>query len=285
LDRQVAGGINANRSDLDVIPHLGNASDRGCASGGDVVVVGEFDGFHCGHRTLLRRAVAVAAALECPLRCVVLDSRRRLNHLMPVGWRVERVLAAGAASCEVLAVEGGLFDNEVVAREVVERHRPVLVVVACPPDFQPGGSSLETEFRSIGVGVVPVERCHRRGSVVTSDSVRAALDVGDIEMVNDLVGATLLIRGEVVRGAQLGRTIGFPTANLDPPIGRHLPAAGVYAGAATTESRNVWDAAINIGTSPSVGGSNKLLIEAHLIGFEGDLYGQQIQIGGCCMNW
>jgi len=267
----------------DVLQPLGlDAADDVTSSDRGVVVIGELDGLHRGHRGLLRRAAAVAEGLGCPLRGVVLDSASRIEHLAPVERRIEQVLRSGAATCDVLQVPNGELGNEQVVDAVVERFQPAVIVMACPPEFgtvQAGWVSLDSLFRRTGVDVVAVERVVRRGEVVTSDRVRSALGAGDVELVNDLAGEAFTIDGVVVRGAQLGRTIGFPTANVDPPPRRRLPLPGVYAGAVTTEHGQVWDAAINIGTRPSVAGSQQLLIESHLVGFDGDLYGQRLQVG------
>ena len=92
-----------------------------------------------------------------------------------------------------------------------------------------------------------------------------------------MLGRPYALAGEVVHGAGLGHTIGFATANVVPPIGQALPAEGVYAAAVVHDGTRT-AAAVNIGRRPTVHGNGKLLIEAHLLDFDGDLYGRTISI-------
>lgn len=246
-----------------------------------VVVVGEFDGLHLGHRDLVAAARSVAEPSGRRLAAVVLDASVRTSALTTIEDRVRGLLLAGASMCHVLRVGELEADNARVAHEVVTRLDPSSVVMACPPD--PVGrepvSSLAGWFGSYGVPVRLVDRRRDDEGSFTSDRVRQALIRGDVTAAAVVLGAAYEIGGDVVHGQKLGRTIGFPTANIPPPRDRCMPAPGVYAGYSVTDDGGVWDAAVNVGTRPSVDSSNELLIEAHLLDFDGDLYGRRVRVG------
>jgi riboflavin kinase/FMN adenylyltransferase len=111
--------------------------------------------------------------------------------------------------------------------------------------------------------------------VVSSSSVRDALRRGDVRGVASLLGRPYAVRGLVDRGAEMGRTLGFPTANLSPPIPLVL-ADGVYAGRAEWDGHSA-AAVVNVGTRPTFGGQVRL-VEAHLLDVEADLYGRRLTI-------
>lgn len=113
---------------------------------------------------------------------------------------------------------------------------------------------------------------------ISSSNIRAALAQGDIDLANALLGRPYNLVGKVIRGKQLGRTIGFPTANLELPSQKCLPRDGVYA--VTVIDRNcqsVINGVMNIGMRPTVNGDRRS-VEVHLFDWQGDLYGQQISV-------
>ncbi|MCQ7926279.1 hypothetical protein NP234_24140 [Salmonella enterica] len=105
--------------------------------------------------------------------------------------------------------------------------------------------------------------------------MRRDLGEGDVEKAAALLGREYSFRGQVVHGDAIGRAIGYPTANVTPDDPRKLiPADGVYSGTVGLPGREPATAVVNVGTRPTVGGADRR-IEAHMIGFEGDVYGQQ----------
>jgi len=113
------------------------------------------------------------------------------------------------------------------------------------------------------------------GQIVSSSRVRAAVQAGDVDLASELLTRPYRVRGMVTHGAGRGAKLGFPTANL-AAIDTLLPAQGVYAARAIS-SLDHWPAAVNIGPNPTFG-EQALKIEAHLIGFEGSLYGQPLEV-------
>jgi riboflavin kinase / FMN adenylyltransferase len=118
------------------------------------------------------------------------------------------------------------------------------------------------------------------GDRVSSSSVRQALHSGDIPNATKLLGRPYRLGGKVVQGKQLGRTIGFPTANLQVPPEKLIPAQGVYGVRIFSKELNQGEAILgvmNIGNRPTVNGTNQT-IEVHVLDWEGDLYGQELTV-------
>jgi len=129
--------------------------------------------------------------------------------------------------------------------------------------------------RAAGVGFELVPPFVAGGAAVSSSRVRSAIVSGDVSGAAELLGRNYRISGTVVTGAQRGRTIGFPTANLGD-VSTVLPGNGVYAVRATLEGR-VWPAAANVGPNPTFG-EDARKIEVYLIGFSGDIYGKPMDV-------
>ncbi|MBI5088979.1 MAG: hypothetical protein HZB15_09015 [Actinobacteria bacterium] len=113
---------------------------------------------------------------------------------------------------------------------------------------------------------------------VRNERCRRAIIEGEVVLARRLLGRPYAVSGLVVVGNQIGRTIGFPTANLASAPGMLAPPTGVYATRVTLPDGDVWAAATNIGVRPTVETDGEVRIEAHLIGFDGDLYGHEIEV-------
>jgi riboflavin kinase / FMN adenylyltransferase len=112
-----------------------------------------------------------------------------------------------------------------------------------------------------------------KGETVSSTRIRAAVAAGDLETANLCLGAPFLLEGEVIEGDQRGRELGFPTANIVPDDEYVVPGHGVYAAFA-----NGVPAAVNVGVRPTFETGRGLLVEAYLIDYDGDLYGQTLRV-------
>jgi len=248
-----------------------------------VVVLGEFDGFHLGHRQLAHDAADVARRLGRPLVAVVLDDSSTPKRLTSVDERCWALLASGAASA--LAVTVDSIDGEgavnTVADTILGRLSPATVVMACPPD-QHGASrypSLRAGLAARGIDVIEVPRwTDPDGEVITSARIRDALGRAQIAHANDWLGRTFTLAGTVVHGSGLGRTIGFPTANLGLSDDQLVPMRGVYAAHVDLQDGSRHRGAVNIGVRPTVEHDGTLLVEAHLLDFDDDIYEQPIEV-------
>lgn len=127
----------------------------------------------------------------------------------------------------------------------------------------------------IDVTIVPLQTC--AGERISSSLIRQSLEQGDIPKANRLLGRPYTLHGVVVKGQQLGRTIGFPTANLQIPPEKFLPRRGVYCVQVYSSSLKSYWGVMNIGERPTVKG-NCLTVEIHLLDWSGDLYGQTLTV-------
>ncbi|GAB2619394.1 bifunctional riboflavin kinase/FAD synthetase [Novilysobacter erysipheiresistens] len=263
---------------------------------GSVVCIGAFDGLHLGHRALVRHAVERARVLDVPAVALSFEPLPREffagnnppPRLLSVRAKAEGLLELGADQVGLLR-----FNRRLAAMsagdfvcEVLVRHLSVCEVWV-GPDFRFGkgragdlallqqmGRELAETGRGFEAGQIePVEL---DGERVSSTRIRNALQAGDFATAQRLLGRSYAIGGRVVRGARLGRTLGYPTANLRFH-GKTPALSGIYA----TRVHGVDDAALpavsSLGTRPTVDGIEPLL-ETHLFDFDRDLYGRRIAI-------
>ena len=260
---------------------------------GSVVCIGAFDGLHSGHRALVRHAVARARALGVPAVVVTFEPLPREffardnppPRLTLARAKVEGLLALGADHVGLLR-----FDAKLSARSAEDFVRTLLVgrlqanEVWIGPEFRFGHrrggdlALLQAMGGELGFAAGEIEPVHVHGERVSSTRIREALRGGEFAHAAALLGRPYTIGGRVVRGRQLGRTLGFPTANLRFPATPAL--SGIYATRVHGEvdgGRQCWPSVSSFGTRPTVDGVEPLL-EAHLFDFAGDLYGRHIEV-------
>jgi riboflavin kinase / FMN adenylyltransferase len=257
-----------------------------------VVALGNFDGVHLGHQEVLRRAVEegrrrnmkVVAATFHPHPRAVLGAGDPPKLLTPLELRCEMLLGYGADEVWVIPFDLDLSRKtpEQFVKDVLigEGHAGVVVV---GENFRfghrAGGrfSDLLRLMREAGGTAVGVEV--RGGSMeggISSTRIRDLISGGDVTEAAGLLGRPYMLRGEVVVGDRRGRSIGFPTANVVPDSNAVIPARGVYAGFVRTGSKE-WAACTNVGVAPTFGRTESR-VEAHLLDFEGDLYGRVVDV-------
>jgi riboflavin kinase/FMN adenylyltransferase len=258
---------------------------------GSVVCIGAFDGLHLGHQALVRRTAERARELNVPAVALSFEPLPREffakdnppPRLLLPHAKVERLLALGVDQIGLLRFNGRLSSlaAEDFAR-VVLRQRLSAREVWVGPEFRFGkGRSgdiavlrrVGTELGFAADEIAPVEL---DGERVSSTRIRTALQSGDFAGAARLLGRPYSIGGHVVRGRQLGRELGFPTANIR--FAGKLPAlSGIYATWVHGVGSEARASVSSLGTRPTVAGVEPLL-EAHLFDFEGDLYGRRIEV-------
>lgn len=176
-------------------------------------------------------------------------------------------------------------DREFVTEVLIGRLNAKLIVVGSDFHFGKARSgsvdSLREYGEEMGFEVIGLDLFTEQDAAepISSTKIRRALAGGDIAAVNTMLGRAFEVRGPVVQGDQRGRTIGFPTANIAFKPGHAWPTTGVYAGWVTVGSGARVAAAINIGMRPTFHEhAEQPLLEAHLIDFDGDLYGQDLRV-------
>lgn len=257
---------------------------------GSVVCIGAFDGLHLGHRALVRHAVARARALGVPAVVVTFEPLPREffardnppPRLTLARSKVEGLLALGADHVGLLR-----FDAKLSAMTAEDFARTLLAgrlgakEVWIGPEFRFGHrrggdlALLQAMGGELGFTASEIDPVHAQGERVSSTRIREALKAGDFDTAARLLGRPYAIGGRVVRGKQLGRTLGFPTANLRFP---KTPAlSGIYATWVHGVGDRPWPSVSSFGTRPTVDGVEPLL-EAHLFDFAGDLYGRHLEV-------
>ncbi len=257
---------------------------------GSVVCIGAFDGLHLGHRALVRHAATRARELALPAVALSFEPLPReffSKALPPPRLTLARAKAQGLSALGSDGVGLLRFDARMAAMSAEDFVRRVLVgrlqarEVWIGPDFRfgnrRGGDLALLQRMGAGLGFVAREIAPvtAQGERVSSTRIREALRNGDFTEAARLLGRPYAIGGRVVRGKQLGRTLGFPTANLRFP---KTPAlSGIYATWVHGVDERPWPSVSSFGTRPTVDGVEPLL-EAHLFDFSGDLYGRHIEV-------
>lgn len=258
---------------------------------GSVVCIGAFDGLHLGHRTLVRRAVERARELGVPAVALTFEPLPREFFAPldpPPRLTLARAKFEGLRELGVDLVGLLRFDAKFAATEAERFVRNVLVdrlqarEVWIGPDFRFGKGRagdlpmLRSLGETLGFTAHAIHPVVVDGERVSSTRIRQALTAGDFDTVERLLGRRYAIAGRVVRGRQLGRTLGYPTANLR--YGRKRPPLqGIFATRVHGLGAQVIASVSSFGTRPTVAGKEPLL-EAHLFDFDGDLYGKRIEV-------
>ncbi|WP_093284392.1 bifunctional riboflavin kinase/FAD synthetase [Pseudoxanthomonas sp. CF125] len=257
---------------------------------GSVVCIGAFDGLHLGHRALVRHAVARARDLSLPAVALSFEPLPReffSRDLPPPRLTLARGKYQGLRDLGADSVGLLRFDARLSAMSAEEFVRKLLIgrlgarEVWIGPDFRFGHRRggdlplLKQMGRELGFSADEIEPVLLQGERVSSTRIREALRSGDFTDASRLLGRAYSIGGRVVRGKQLGRTLGFPTANLRFP---KVPAlSGIYATWVHGVGERPHASVSSFGTRPTVDGVEPLL-EAHLFDFDGDLYGRHIEV-------
>jgi riboflavin kinase / FMN adenylyltransferase len=258
------------------------------------VVIGVFDGVHRGHRYLIGRMVERArqeglAAIVVtfhPHPRLVVHPQATLTYLCGLEERIELLRALGVDSVAILSFTSELA--QLSAREfaalLVDELRLKLLVIGT--DFALGRNregdtqTLTAIGRELGFAVEVVPLLAVASEKVGSSAVRLALARGDMETVASLLGRPFSLRGPVVPGAERGKSLGFPTANIAFGFDRALPVFGVYVTRAYLSGQGVRPAVTNIGLRPTFPGSgeDRPTVETHILDFQGELHGQELRI-------
>lgn len=257
-----------------------------------VVAVGMFDGVHCGHRHLLDtlRRIAADEGLQAAVvtftehPASLLRPDEQPPALMPLPSRIKVLESAGIDKVITLdfnAELASLTAAEFLAK-LKKEHGVRHLLIGFNTKMGSDRVSTLQQFRAIcrplGIKVTQAdEYIHPETPALSSTTVRQALSVGDVAGACKLLGRPYRIEGTVVQGNAVGRTIGFPTANLEPAPGIALPAGGVYAAYATVDGSR-FPAMVNIGHRPTLDDNRKPTVEAHLLDTDMNLYGKTMAV-------
>ena len=260
---------------------------------GTVVSVGVFDGVHLGHRAILEANVRAARELGALPTVVTFRTHPKLlllgrapRTLTTLEHRLELFARAGIGLTVALDFDEALraLSAEAFVEEVAVRGLRVRrFVLGFDSKFGHNRQGTPEYVRRLGFEVEIVPKVVVRGRPVSSTAIREAVELGDLEGAAAMLGRAVTVFGRVVPGAQRGRGIGFPTANLDlhhelhPPTGVYACRVRVLEG---TFANQLFDGVGNIGFRPTVEvhAPASPQVEVHLFGFRGDLYGANVEL-------
>jgi riboflavin kinase/FMN adenylyltransferase len=239
------------------------------------VAVGEFDGVHLGHREVIAGNDTVLTFEPHPLSIIRPEAAPKLLTSLEV--KAELVGRLGVQEIVVVPFDqtfaqqspDAFIDEVLVGRLRAER-------VSVGENFRfghraSGDPSLLAADDRFSTRVATLVECD--GEIVSSSHIRALVQAGEVDRAARLLGDPFQMRGEVVKGDQRGRTLGYPTANLVPDEALICPGHGVYA------ARSLGGpAAVNVGVRPTFGTGRSLLVEAYLLDRDLDLYGRPLAI-------
>lgn len=269
---------------LDLVPRFDNA----------VVTIGSFDGVHRGHKTLLEQVIRIAGSCHGQSVVVTFEPHPRLvleknppnfALLTSLDEKIRLIEDCGVDHLIVVpfTTEFARQSAEAYLHDFLVRHiRPSVVVVGYDHRYGAGRTGdfrlMEQHLKPLGIGVVEIDPLLIEQIAISSSAIRRALGEGDIKKVNEGLGHPYFIKATVKHGDRIGRTLGFPTANLAiSERYKALPLDGIYLAAVRLGDRSLEGIAY-IGRRPAVGGDLERVVEVHIFDFDEDIYGNDIEV-------
>ena len=259
---------------------------------GVCLAIGVFDGLHLGHQRVIGCARADAEKFGGALVVVTFDRHpnavvapRQVPPLIyPLTKKLEVIASLGVNTCCVISfdksfsqISGAQFIRDLVRPEKIVRS------ISVGENFKFGCQRsgdvvlLDSLGKELGYELHALPDVLLQGQPVSSTRIREAIRQGQFELAGELLGRPYTLSGQIIAGAQLGRKLGYPTANLNV-AGTVAPPPGVYAALAQAGPRQ-YRAAVNIGHRPTVYSSpDGLSVEAYLLDFNGNLYGEELEL-------
>jgi riboflavin kinase / FMN adenylyltransferase len=252
------------------------------------IALGNFDGVHRGHRgvieAVLKRSSGVKTVVSFNPHPQEFFTGQSRQMLTPREEQAEILASLGVEQLVLLPFDRHLVSltPQAFVTDVLQQQLKAQFV-SVGADFRFGNQragdahTLATLAATAAIDTYIAPLALNGEQRVSSSQIRAALLAGNMTAANQLLGRDYQIMGQVVRGQQIGRSIGFPTANIEYPSEKFLPRQGVYCVTADTQLGAALPAVMNLGKRPTVDGT-KLAAEVHLLDWQGDLYGSKISL-------
>lgn len=257
------------------------------------ITIGTFDGVHRGHRVILKKVSEHAKAIGGESILLTFEPHPRklifpdqpIHILTPLDKKLQLVLDAGIQHVVVVPFTkefAELSAEEYISDFLVKTFHPGAIIIGYDHHFghdRKGNINLLKQVHAgYGFDVVEIPEQLIDDAAVSSTKIRNAIAAGQVEEAAQMLGRSYTLAGRVQKGAQLGRRIGYPTANIMPAHNEQLiPANGVYA-INVRYNGQVYNAMLNIGYRPTVSTGHTLHIEAHIFDFSADVYGEEMEI-------
>lgn len=250
--------------------------------------IGYFDGLHLGHQSLIKATVDYANKHHLepalitfdPDPAVILHKQHLVKHLTPMKQRMHLAHQFGIKNIIILRftptmanLSGEKFVTDILNQANIQK-------LICGFDFRygfKGEGNIDTLKRLGHFELQVIEQVSHLDEKISTTKIKHYIQQGHIEKANALLGQSYTVYGQVIKGKQLGRTIGFPTANVQVENEYILPKEGVYACYVYVKNKP-YKGVCNIGYNPTFNYSNAISVEVHIIDFNQDLYQQQIGI-------
>lgn len=254
------------------------------------VAIGKFDGIHLGHRQLLGKiiakkqegmkavvftfnpspAVLFSGVKEKELTSV--EEKRRIFENLGIDILVEFPL-----TYETAATPKELFVSEILVEKLNAKYIAAGTDLSFGKKGEGNSEFLVQKGKELDFCVDIIDKIAYKGEIISSTLVRKAISEGDVKKAHFMLGSPYFVQGIVVKGNQLGRTIGFPTVNITAQEDKLLPPNGVYKTEVTLGER-VYEAITNVGCKPTVTDSKQIFIESYLYQFSENIYGEEIKV-------
>ncbi len=279
---------------MKIIHGLKNISEK---DQNQIVILGFFDGIHKGHQSLIQEAEKISSTLnDSPSLLLYTFNRHPLEIVKPeqapflLTTLEEKIELLEKRQIDLLLIgdfneEISKLPPEIFLKDIVsEKLKPQYVVTGFNyrygKNHKGNVGTLSKEGKTLGFPVSVVSAVMIDGEPASSTRIRNLLIAGSVEKAAELLGRNYSISGIVTRGEGRGKTLGFPTANLQIPSRKLLPKIGIYAGTARIKNKPLnkeWGAAVSIGKRPTFNG-DQIVVEVYLLHFNGNLYGEKIEI-------
>jgi riboflavin kinase/FMN adenylyltransferase len=267
--------------------------DQYKATKGAVVTIGTFDGVHQGHQKILKRVVKRAQKDDLtsvlltffPHPRMVLQPEHDLKLINTIDERIKLVASQGIENIVIhpFSKEFSKTTAEDYVKDIlVDRLRAKVVVIGYDHRFGINRSASIKELKrfaaDLNFEVIEISKKEVEEVAVSSTKIRTTLGKGAIEKTNKYLNRDFSIHGTVISGKKLGRTLGYPTANLAVSESYKLiPASGVYITSSLIDGKRIYGMT-NIGTNPTVSNESVQTIETYYLDFKGDLYDRQMEL-------
>ncbi len=265
-----------------------------------IVTIGSFDGLHAGHRRILEQVANLARQVAGESVVVTFDPHPRtvvgtpsddFKLLTTTAEKIDLIRATGVQNLVVVPFTQAFAQNtatQYVDQFLLQHFEPHTIVIGYDHRFgndRQGNLQFLQNYADHGrFRLIEIPAQEVDDITVSSSKIRRAIEAADMDTANRLLGHTFTLSGTVVLGNQIGRTIGFPTANVDVGDATKLiPPQGIYAATCPLPTTNGqgpknWPAMLYIGERPSIPGATGQRVEVNILGFDGDLYGQQLTV-------
>lgn len=254
--------------------------------------IGYFDGMHLGHQALIEKTIEKAKEYACetalftfdPDPWVTIKGLKDVKHITTLGQRIELASRFGIENIFVLQFTSqmaNLSPTDFVDKVLSQCNLKALI---CGFDFhygKMGAGNYQTLVDENKFEVIKVNSVNRYDEKISSTRISKLLEEGNIVLANELLGYSYELIGTVVHGRQVGRKLGFPTANIEVSKEYLLPKLGVYAAYVLINNQK-YQAMLNFGHNPTINYFDEVSVEAHILDFDDDLYGQTIKVYPVC---